>query len=244
MKPIESGLKDKKVVVLGGSSGIGLDVSRLAAQLGAEVVIASSSAERVQQAVADIGGKTTGQALDLFDEAAIEAFFGKLGALDQLVYTAADSLHVSDLATTDLKDARKAFELRYWSALAAVKYATPHIRKGGAITLTTGIYGQRPIKGIPIVASIAAMMEGLTRALAIDLAPLRVNCVSPGVVRTKLWDSMPEQQRESFFESTAKQMLVGRIGEPAEIAQTYLYLMQQGYSTGQTVIVDGGTSLV
>jgi NAD(P)-dependent dehydrogenase (short-subunit alcohol dehydrogenase family) len=207
-------------------------------------VIASSNAERVKQAVTEIGGKTTGQALDLSDEAAIEAFFEKLGPLDQMVYTAADSLHVSDLATTDLKVARKAFELRYWSALAAVKYATPHIRKGGAITLTTGVYGQRPIKGIPIIASIAAMMEGLTRSLAIDLAPIRVNCVSPGVVRTKLWDSMPEEQREAFFETTSKQMLVGRIGEPAEIAQTYLYLMQQGYSTGQTVIVDGGTMLV
>jgi len=244
MEKIDSGLKGKKVVVLGGSSGIGLEVSRQAEQLGAQVVIASSSAERVKQAVAEIGGKTTGQALDLSDEAAIEKFFEGLGPIDQLVYTAADSLHVSDLATTDLKAARKAFELRFWSVLAAVKYATPHIRKGGAITLTTGIYGQRPVKGIPIVASIATMLEGLTRALAIDLAPIRVNCVSPGVVRTKLWDSMPEEQREAFFEATAKQMLVGRVGEPEEIAQTYLYLMQQGYSTGQTVIVDGGTSLV
>jgi len=244
MEKIESGLKSKKVVVLGGSSGIGLEVARLASQLGAEVVIASSNAQRVKQAVAEIGGKTTGHAVDLSDEAAIEAFFEGLGPLDQLVYTAADSLHVSGLATTDLKAARKAFDLRYWSALAAVKYATPHIRKGGAITLTTGVYGQRPIKGIPIIASIAAMMEGLTRSLAIDLAPIRVNCVSPGVVRTKLWDSMPEEQREAFFEATAKQMLVGRIGEPVEIAQTYLYLMQQGYSTGQTVIVDGGTTLV
>jgi len=244
MEKIDSGLKGKKVVVLGGSSGIGLEVSRQAEQLGAQVVIASSSAERVKQAVAEIGGKTTGQALDLFDEAAIEKFFEDLGPIDQLVYTAADSLHVSDLATTDLKAARKAFELRFWSVLAAVKYATPHIRKGGAITLTTGIYGQRPVKGIPIVASIATMLEGLTRALAIDLAPIRVNCVSPGVVRTKLWDSMPEEQREAFFEATGKQMLVGRVGEPEEIAQTYLYLMQQGYSTGQTVIVDGGTSLV
>jgi NAD(P)-dependent dehydrogenase (short-subunit alcohol dehydrogenase family) len=244
MERIESGLKNKKVVVLGGSSGIGLEMAQLAQQLGAEVVIASSHAERVKQAIVEIGGKTTGQALDLFDEVAIEEFFDKLGPLDQLVYTAADSLHVSDLATTDLKAARKAFDLRYRSALAAVKYATPHIRKDGAVTLTTGVYGQRPIKGIPIIASIAAMMEGLTRSLAIDLAPIRVNCVSPGVVRTKLWDSMPKEQREAFFETTAKQMLVGRIGEPAEIAQTYLCLMQQGYSTGQTVIVDGGTMLV
>jgi len=240
----EFGLKGKKVVVLGGSSGIGLEVSRQAAELGADVVIVSSNEQRVQKAVAEIGGKTTGEAVDLFDEAAIQAYFERLGGLDHLVYTAADSLHVSDLASTDLKAARHAFELRYWSVLAAVKYASPSIRKGGSVTLTTGVYGQRPVKGIPIVASIAAMMEGLTRALAIDLAPIRVNCVSPGVVRTKLWDSMPEEKRDAFFEETSKQLLTGRIGEADEVAQTYLYLMQQGFSTGQIVIVDGGTSLV
>jgi len=240
----ELGLKGKKVVVLGGSSGIGLEVSRQAAELGADVVIVSSNEQRVQKAVAEIGGKTTGEAVDLFDEAAIQAYFERLGGLDHLVYTAADSLHVSDLASTDLKAARHAFELRYWSVLAAVKYASPSIRKGGSVTLTTGVYGQRPVKGIPIVASIAAMMEGLTRALAIDLAPIRVNCVSPGVVRTKLWDSMPEEKRDAFFEETSKQLLTGRIGEADEVAQTYLYLMQQGFSTGQIVIVDGGTSLV
>jgi len=240
----ELGLKGKKVVVLGGSSGIGLEISRQAAELGADVVIVSSNEQRVQKAVAEIGGKTTGEAVDLFDEAAIQAYFERLGGLDHLVYTAADSLHVSDLASTDLKAARHAFELRYWSVLAAVKYASPSIRKGGSVTLTTGVYGQRPVKGIPIVASIAAMMEGLTRALAIDLAPIRVNCVSPGVVRTKLWDSMPEDKRDAFFEETGKQLLTGRIGEADEVAQTYLYLMQQGFSTGQIVIVDGGTSLV
>jgi len=240
----ELGLKGKKVVVLGGSSGIGLEVSRQAAELGADVVIVSSNEQRVQKAVAEIGGKTTGEAVDLFDEAAIQAYFERLGGLDHLVYTAADSLHVSDLASMDLKAARHAFDLRYWSVLAAVKYASPSIRKGGSVTLTTGVYGQRPVKGIPIVASIAAMMEGLTRALAIDLAPIRVNCVSPGVVRTKLWDSMPEEKRDAFFEETSKQLLTGRIGEADEVAQTYLYLMQQGFSTGQIVIVDGGTSLV
>ena len=237
-------LKGKKVVVLGGSSGIGLEVSRQAAELGAEVVVASSSAEKVRKAVAELGGKTTGTTLDLKDETAIAAFFEKLGAFDHLVYTAADSLHVSDLGSTDLKAARNAFDLRFWSLLAAVKYATPHLREGGSITMTTGIYGRRPVKGIPIVASIAAMMEGLTRSLALDLAPLRVNCVSPGVVRTGLWNTMSEKDREGFFEATAKQVPAGRIGEAEDVAQTYLYLMMQANSTGQTVVVDGGASLV
>jgi NAD(P)-dependent dehydrogenase (short-subunit alcohol dehydrogenase family) len=241
---VASGLQGKKVVVLGGSSGIGLEVSRAALEQGAEVVIVSSNQQRIDQAVAELGGKATGNALNLTDEAAIEAYFKKLGAFDHLVYTAADSLRLNELAETDLKDARHALELRFWSAVAAVKYANANIRPGGSITLTTGIAGQRPHKGWVIVSSIATMLEGLTRALAVELAPLRVNCVSPGVVRTNLWQNIPEEARNTMFDNMGKKLLVGRIGEAPEIAQAYLYLMQQGFSTGQIVIVDGGTSLI
>ena len=239
-----SSLQGKKVVVLGGSSGIGLEVSRAALAQGAEVVIVSSNQQRIEQAAAELGGNTTGSAVNLTDESAIEAYFKQFGAFDHLVYTAADSLRLNELAATDLKDARHALELRFWSAVAAVKYASPNIRPGGSITLTTGIAGQRPHKGWVIVSSIAAMIEGLTRALAVELAPLRVNCVSPGVVRTNLWQNIPETERQAMFDAMGKKLLVGRIGEAPEIAQTYLYLMQQGFSTGQIVIVDGGTSLV
>ena len=109
-------LQDKRVVVLGGSSGIGLAVAEQAASQGASVVIASSSAERVQKAVESIGREAQGQAVDVSDERAIEAFFSKLGTFDHLVFTAGDSLHLHDLAATDLQQARHAFELRYWAA--------------------------------------------------------------------------------------------------------------------------------
>jgi NAD(P)-dependent dehydrogenase (short-subunit alcohol dehydrogenase family) len=237
-------LGNKKVVIFGGSSGIGLEVARQSLAHGAEVVIASSNAQRVQSAVAELGGKTTGHTIDLMDEAAIEAFFQTLGDFDHLVYTAADTLLLNELADTDLKAARQAFELRYWSVLAAVKYGSPNIRPGGSIVLTTGIAGQRPHKGWVVVSSLAAMLEGLTRALAVELAPLRVNCVSPGVVRTNLWQNMAENDREAMYEAIGSKLLVGRVGEAHEIAQTYLYFMQQGFSTGQIVVVDGGTSLV
>lgn len=237
-------VKGRRVVVLGGSSGIGLEVVRLAAHLGAEVTLVSSREERVKTAAAEIGGTAQGMAVDLANEEAVQAFFASFGAFDHLVYTAADSLVVKPLAETDLAASRKMLDLRFWSVLAAVKYASPHLRAGGSITLTTGIYGRRPIKGIPIIASIAAMMEGLTRSLALDLAPLRVNCVSPGVVKTKLWDFMGEAEREEFFAQTGRQLPTGAAGEPEQVAQTYLYLMQQPFSTGQTVIVDGGAVLV
>ena len=242
--PQGNGLQDKRVVVLGGSSGIGLEVATQAASQGASVVIASSSAERVQQAVESIGGEAQGQTVDVSDERAVASFFTKLGAFDHLVFTAGDSLHLHELAATDLQEARHAFELRYWSALAAVKYGSPHIRKEGSIVLTTGIAGQRPQKGWVIAASVCGTIEALTRALAVELAPIRVNAVSPGVVRTNLWQSMSAPERERLFESVGKSIPVGRVGEPHDVAQAYLFLMQEGFSTGQTVVVDGGTMLV
>jgi NAD(P)-dependent dehydrogenase (short-subunit alcohol dehydrogenase family) len=238
------GLQHKRVVVLGGSSGIGLEVARQAALQGASVVIASSNAERVRKAVESVGGEARGQAVDVSDERAVATFFSTLGAFDHLVFTAGDSLHLHDLAATDLQEARHAFELRYWAALAAVKYGSPHIHKGGSVVLTTGIAGQRPQKGWVIAASVCGTIEALTRALAVELAPIRVNAVSPGVVRTNLWRSMTATERENLYESVGKSLPVGRVGEAHEIAQAYLFLMQEGFSTGQTVVVDGGTVLV
>ena len=239
-----NGLQGKRVVILGGSSGIGLAVAEQASLQGADVVIVSSNPDRVQKAVQSVGGKAQGQAADLSDESAVAALFTNLGPIDHLVYTAADSLQLHELAGTDLTQARSIFELRYWSALAAVKYASPHIRKGGSVVLTTGIAGRRPQKGWVVVASVAGSIEALTRALAVELAPIRVNAVSPGVVRTNLWQNMDAAEREKLFESVGKSLPVGRVGEADEVAQTYLFLMQEGFSTGQTVIVDGGTVLI
>jgi len=239
-----NGLQNKRVVVLGGSSGIGLAVAEQAASQGAKVVIASRQPERVQKAIESVGGEVEGLAVDVSDEEAIVSFFAKLGPFDHLVFTAGDSLHLHDLANTDLKQARHAFELRYWAALAAVKYGSPHIRKDGSIVLTTGVAGQRPHKGWVVAASVCGTVEALTRALAVELAPIRVNAVSPGVVRTNLWQSMSADDREHLYESVGKSLPVGRVGEPYDIAQAYLFLMQEGFGTGQTVVVDGGTVLV
>jgi NAD(P)-dependent dehydrogenase (short-subunit alcohol dehydrogenase family) len=240
----QSGLRSKRIVILGGSSGIGLAVAQQASEQGAEIAIVSSNAQRNQEAAKNLGEKAQGHTLDLTDEPAIQTFFEKLGSFDHLVFTAGDALHLRELVATDLKNARRAFELRYWAALAAVKYGSSHIRKGGSIVLTTGIAGQRPFKGWVIAASVCGTIEALTRALAVELAPLRVNAVSPGVVRTNLWQNMTKKEREDMYQSIGNKLLVGRAGEASEIARTYLYLMQEEYSTGQIVVVDGGGVLV
>ena len=237
-------LSEKRIVVLGGSSGIGLAVVQQVVARGARAIIASSNAERVKQAVATLDGKAEGHTLDLSNERDIQNFFRKIGDFDHLVFTAGDTLQLNELVATDLTKARHAFELRYWAALAAVKYASPHLRKDGSIVLTTGVAGRRPHKGWTVAASVCGTIEALTRALAVELAPIRVNAVSPGVVRTNLWQSMSVDEREHLYESVGKALPVGRVGEAYDIAQAYLFLIQERFGTGQTVVVDGGTVLV
>jgi NAD(P)-dependent dehydrogenase (short-subunit alcohol dehydrogenase family) len=237
-------MENKRVAVLGGSSGIGLAVAQGAVALGAEVVVASSNAQRVEAAVAKLGPKAQGQAVDLADEESIQKFFQTLGAFDHLVYTAGDTLQLTELGSVDLKKARQAFQLRYWGAFAAVKYGSPQIRRGGSVVLTTGIAGDRPRKGWTLGASVCGAVSALTRALAVELAPIRVNAVSPGLVRTNLWQNMSEQDRETMYRNRGAAFPVGRVGEPGDIAQAYLFLMQGGFTTGQVVVVDGGAILV
>jgi NAD(P)-dependent dehydrogenase (short-subunit alcohol dehydrogenase family) len=237
-------LKDKRVVVAGGSSGIGFATALAAANQGAEVIIASRNAERVTAALAQLPSSAQGQSVDFTDEAQIKSWFEKIGPFDHLVYTAGETLQLGTLAETDVETARQAFEVRYWGAFKTVKHGHALIRKGGSIVLTTGIASLRPNKGWTVPSSTLGAMESLTRALAVELAPLRVNTVSPGIVRTPLWDNMSESDREAMYSHFAAALPTGYIGEAEDIAETYLYLMQERFSTGQIIVVDGGGVLV
>ena len=237
-------LEGKRIVVLGGSSGIGLATAQAAAREGASLVIASSRRARVEEALATLPAGAEGHALELTDATAVRDLFARLGAFDHLVFTAGETLQLASLADTDLDAARRFFGLRYWGAFTAAKYGSGSIRPGGSIVLTSGIAAVRPRAGWALGASICGAMEGLTRALAVELAPVRVNIVSPGVVRSPLWAEMAEADREALYRGIAASTPVGHVGEPAEIAEAYLYLMRQTYGTGQVLVVDGGAVLV
>jgi NAD(P)-dependent dehydrogenase (short-subunit alcohol dehydrogenase family) len=237
-------LDGKRIVVLGGSSGIGLATAQAAAREGAALVIASSRRDRIDEALGTLPTGTEGHVLDLADADATKALFMQLGSFDHLVFTAGETLQLGTLATADIDAARRFFTLRYWGAYCAAKYGSSSIREGGSIVFTSGVAGRRPHAGWSLGASICAAMEGLTRALAVELAPIRVNIVSPGVVRTPLWANMTEADRKALYQQVADALPVGHVGDAAEIAQAYLYLMRQSYSTGQVIIVDGGAVLV
>ena len=237
-------LSGKRVVILGGSSGIGLATAKAAATEGAQLVIVSSNPHRIDKALNDLPEGCKGYTADLTSEDQIKHFFDQNGAFDHLVFTAGESIRLGNLQDTEIGEAMTYFSLRFWGAFTAVKYAIPYINPTGSIVLTGGIAGVRPGKGWSLGASICSAMEGFTRAMAVELAPVRVNAVSPGVVRTNLWASMSEVDRENMYAQLGQSLPVKRVGEADDIAQTYLYLMRQPFSTGQTLIVDGGTVLV
>jgi len=238
-------MKDKRVVVLGGTSGIGLAVAEAAAGEGARVSIASSRRSSVDAALARLPDGTDGHALDLRDEAEVSRLFAAIGPFDHLVFTAGESLQLGSIADMALPSARQFFELRYWGAVTAAKYAAPLIQPGGSIVFTSGIAGARPPQGgWALGASICGAMEGLTRALAIELAPIRVNIVVPGFVKTPLWNDIPEENREAMYATVREKLPVRRIGEPDDLAAAYVFLMKQRFATGQSFVIDGGGLLV
>jgi NAD(P)-dependent dehydrogenase (short-subunit alcohol dehydrogenase family) len=233
-------LEASKVVVLGGTSGIGLATAKAAAQKGAMVVVASKNPDRVATAVRAIGANAKGEVANLDSEAETRALFDRIGPFDHLVYTAGESLILGALEALDVDRAKRAFDLRVFGAIAAVKHASPNIRKTGSIVLTSGIAGRRPMAGWSVGASICGAMEALTRALAVELSPVRVNAVSPGFVRTPLWNNFEENAREAMYREAGAKLLTKKVGEPEQIAQAYLFLLENEFTSGQTVIVDGG----
>lgn len=240
-------LEGKRVVVIGGSSGIGFAVARRAIDAGARVAIGSSDEGRVQSACSRLGGGATGSRVDVRDETSVAAFFEAVGPLDHLVYTAGDWGGFRAPRPTqeiDLASAGDVFAVRFWGALAAIKHAVGQMAADGSITITNGVVAHRPRKGAPLSTAMAGAVEHLAKGLAVDLAPIRVNVVCPGLVLTEVWDSIPEDQRADQLRRMTADQPLPRAGDPGEIAEAYLYFMCGSFSTGQVLVVDGGRTLV
>ena len=239
-----SKLQGKRVIIMGGTSGIGLATAQAAAGEGAHVVIVSSNQQRVNDALATLPDTAKGHAVDLSNEHNIKTFFHGIGNFDHLVYTAGENLSLTYLNDMDLEKAHDFFTLRYWGALASLKYGAPHINQGGSISLMGGTAGARPGAGWVLGASTCAAIEGVTRAMAVELAPIRVNAVAAGVIKTNLWNNLSEAEREGMYKYYGETLPVKRVGEAEDVALAFTYLMQQQFGTGQIITVDGGTVLV
>lgn len=238
-------LSGRKIIVIGGTSGIGHAVAAAAQAEGARIVIASSRQASVDAALAGLPG-ATGAAIDVGDESSVAAFFDGIGGFDHLVYTAGDWTAAGSgaLRSLDLASAGGIFRTRFWGALAAIKHGLAGIAATGSITLTSGVIAHRPQPGQALGSAMAGAVEHLAAALAVDLAPIRVNVVCPGAIATPIWERMPAAARSERLQKMTARLPLPRIGEPAEIAETYLHLMKAEYTTGQRLMVDGGLTLV
>jgi NAD(P)-dependent dehydrogenase (short-subunit alcohol dehydrogenase family) len=228
-------LAGKKVVVVGGSSGIGLSTAELAKSEGAEVLVASRNADRLKAVADRLGAKAI--PTDVTNDESVVNLFRQCGPIDHVVVTAAQ-LRSGPFKTVPMEDVRATMESKFWGAWRVARAA--EFRPGGSLTLVTGFLSIRPRPNSAIVGAANGALESLARSLALELAPVRVNAVSPGIIDTPIRSAMPEAARREMLAKTAAALPVGRVGVGEDIARQILTFMTVGFAIGSIVYIDGG----
>ncbi|CAI0896376.1 SDR family oxidoreductase [Serratia entomophila] len=234
----DSSLLGQKLVILGGSSGIGAAVAYAATARGADVVLASRRAAGSQRQATECGLRI--MQADITDERSLHALFAAVGAFDHLVITAGPQVSGKLLADTAIAQAQADFNVKFWGTLRTVQAALPTLAPQGSITLTSGQLSRKYLSGQLIKTGINAAMEAVGKQLAKELAPRRVNVVSPGITATEAYDAMSAAQRQALFERVGESLPVGRVGQAADIAAGYLLAMENSFVTGSVIDIDGG----
>ncbi|MBP0717756.1 SDR family oxidoreductase [Burkholderia sola] len=233
-----------KVVVLGGSSGIGLAAVRRLAAAGHEVIATGRDADKLEAVRASTEGLLRVDAFDGAQREQLDRFFASVGIIDHLVIALSGGDGAGPFKDLDLASLRRGFEAKFWPHVQAAQAVLPVLRTGGSITFVTAISARIANPGTSGLAAINAAIEAMVPVLARELAPTRVNAVSPGVVKTPWWNSVPDEARQAFFERHASELPVGRVGQPDDVAQAIAFLIGNGYTTGSVIECDGGLHLV
>jgi NAD(P)-dependent dehydrogenase (short-subunit alcohol dehydrogenase family) len=233
-------LSGSRVLVIGGSGGIGLATARLAAELGAHVTVASRSPDRVAAAVAGIGPTAQGRVVDVTSDESVQALFEDKTQWDHVIVTGSQ-VTIQPVRQLPLDTARAAFDSKFWGFYRVAKFA--NITAGGSLSVLTGFLGTRPAAGRALMGAINASLDNLVKGLALELKPVRVNAVSPGMTNSTMWAEMDSEARSAMFARAAGTYPAGRVGEPDEIARQLLLLAATGFATGTVVLLDGGASI-
>ncbi|MDD9150138.1 SDR family oxidoreductase [Sporolactobacillus sp. CQH2019] len=231
-------LSKQKVLVIGGSKFLGLAIARRASEAGAEVVIGARNTELAAQAAANLPNASSIH-LDITDESTIAAAAAKLGHVDHVVITA--SAH-HNVAVKDLEHDKivTAFEAKVIGPMLLAKHFAPILSPKGSILLFSGVAAWTPAPPYTVMGVTNGAVAFLVPQLAKELAPIRVNAISPGIIDSGTYDALGEQVKKEMFESVAKSSLVGRVGTSDDIADTALWLLGAGNVTGETIHVEGG----
>jgi NAD(P)-dependent dehydrogenase (short-subunit alcohol dehydrogenase family) len=236
-------LSGAHVVVIGGGSGIGLATATLAHGLGAHVTIAGRDADRLENARQQIGDDVVAVTADVAKEPDVRDLFAGLAHVDH-VATLAGVQVPGRIADTDLAVLRQPLDVRFWGSVHVCKYAAPKMTDGGSITLCSGIVAERPSAGRSMGTVSTSATEAFTRAMALELAPIRVNILRPGTVDTPLTTRAFGDRRDEYLAGEAKRLPVGRVGQPEDLAHAIRFLMENPFVTGITLTVDGGRLLL
>ena len=255
-------LKGKRVLVIGGTSGIGFCVAEACIEFGAIVTVASSRQEKIDKTIErlttsypDAKARILGHTIDLATsdvEGALQTLFefaAMEGKLDHIVNTAGDSSGPMNITETTPEEIQKYGKVRYVSALMMAKVAPQYMHQTSqsSITITGGVSSTKPAPGWTTIAGWGAAKEGMARGLAVDLKPIRVNLVSPGAIDTEIFDNYSggnPARRKQLIELYGSKSLLGKCGSPEDIAEAYLYMMRDTFVTGHVLLTNGGYLLV
>ena len=236
-------LHGQTVVVIGGSSGIGLETARRARAEGAEVILTARNPDRLQHAARELGALSIA-AFDATDTDRLERFFQELPAPIDHVMVTAGGMYYAPLADFDFAEARRALDEHLWLTLHIARDAAHKVRPGGTLLFMTGTVARRPGAGLAIAATVAAALPALTANLALELAPVRVNLIATGFVDTPLSASLLGDQLEARRAQLRATLPIGRVVGPADVASLAVHLMTNTALTGATYDIDGGQQLV
>lgn len=213
-------------MVLGGTSGIGAE---LAKQLESD------------HTIVHVASRQTG--LDISDEKSVYHYFETIGAFDHLIVTAGSYAPAGKVVDVEVTQAKYAFDTKFWGAVLAAKHGARYLKQGGSITLTSGMLSRKVVANTYVKAAINAAIEATTKVLAKELAPIRVNAISPGLTKTEAYKGMNADDRDAMYQRTQSHLPVGKVGEASDIAMAYLFAIQNSYMTGTVIDLDGGALL-
>ena len=236
-------MSSQHTVVVGGSSGIGLATAHHLLASGARVTITGRSQTRLVEARRQLGPEAQAVPMDASVADALPARFAQIGKFDHLVLALGSSKGVGPFATVSLGGVKLGFEEKVYAHFATAQAALPFLNPTGSLTFVSGLSAHAAAPGTAGIGAANAAVAQLVPILAVELKPLRVNGVCPGVIDTPWWDAFPEEQKQAMFKDYAARTPVGRVGRPEDVAQAIAFLIGNDFMTGHTLICDGGLRL-
>jgi NAD(P)-dependent dehydrogenase (short-subunit alcohol dehydrogenase family) len=235
-------IKGRKAIILGGTSGIGLEAARQLADAGAEVVVASRSQANRETAARALGSNSIIREVDVLDRDGLAALFREQAPFDILVCAATGGPRATGPFLEMELDGFQGSFAKLWGYTNSVRLGTSSMSDDGAIVLVSGYPARRPSPGASAISTVGNAVEGFARAIASEIAPRRINVVSPGVISTPMFNLDPKL-RETFLSSATESFAIPRAGQPEEVASAILFLIENEFVTGTTIDVDGGALL-